>query len=271
MTPLSTTGRCSTDPGHDPPDAGRFSHASETMSAYVAGPAAGFDGDRPGIPDPVRPGTYDRTRTTGPHRTTGTFRPSGSRSSGPGRGPRLARGRTSLGRTGLGTAGDGIRPRSPGRGPHGGSRHTGTGRRTGPGVVRGQGRGTRSGLSGTDGHGHTTPAHDIRSGPGNSGEGHRSRGGRGTGHRGTRQLPLPDIVPALGLAQRKDVPGSTVTAATLAIEQGPVALAAGGWGEAVTALAVGMRADPTVPAVGMRATRGGSPPPVRHSCGHACR
>lgn len=263
MTPLSTTGRCSTDPSHDPPDAGRFSHASETMSAYMAGPAAGFDGDRPGIPDPVRLGTYDRTRTAGPHGTTGTFRRSGSRSGGPGCGPRVARGRTSLGPTGLGTAGDDIRPRSPGRGPHRGSRHTGTGRRTGPGVVRGQSRGTRSGLSGTDRHGHPTSAHDIRSGAGNGGEGRRSRDGRGTGHRGTRQPPLPDVMPALGPTQRKDLPGPTVTTATLATEQGPVPLAAGGRGGTVTTSAVDTRATTTALAVGMR-------PPCNHPrCGHA--
>jgi murein DD-endopeptidase MepM/ murein hydrolase activator NlpD len=61
VTPLSTTGRYSTDPGHDPPDAGRFSHASETMSAYVAGVAAGIDGHRGVAPGPAGPPGPDVT------------------------------------------------------------------------------------------------------------------------------------------------------------------------------------------------------------------
>lgn len=257
VTPLSTTGRYSTDPGHDRPDAGRFSHASETMSAYVAGFAAGTDGDRPGIPDPVRPGPDDRPGTTGSAPIPGTAR--GSRSDGTDRRPRMALGRTSLGRTGLGSPGDDIRPRSPGRGPRGGPGHTGTGGRTGPGVFRRPGRGARSGLGGTDGHRDAATTHDVRAGTGVGGEGRRGRDGRGSGHRGhrgTRKSPLPDVMPALGPAQRKDIPEPAVPAPTLAAERRPVPLATGDRASAIATPAVGMGAattGPSVPAMGMPA------------------
>src|SRR5690348_18473030 len=70
VTPLSTTGRWSTDPGHDPSDAGPFSHASETMCAYVAGVAVGNDGDRAGCADPLSPGPGERSGAAVRRRST---------------------------------------------------------------------------------------------------------------------------------------------------------------------------------------------------------
>ncbi len=146
MTPLSTTGRWSTGPRQDPPDAGPFSHASETICAYVAGVAAGNHGGRtrrvgragdvghachagaiagrPGHPDPLVPD--ERSRASGPRggatgrRCAGPGGATGRRCAGPGGRPPLAGGYAPVGPAGLAAPGDALRSRPPGRGPRGG-------------------------------------------------------------------------------------------------------------------------------------------------------
>lgn len=202
VTPLSTTGRYSTDPGHDPPDAGRFSHASETMCAYVAGATAGHDGDRPGGAEPVGPGPPVRPSPSDPDGTTGTCRAAGPRYDGPGGRRHVAGGRTPFGGTGLGSPGDALRPRPPRRGPGRVPRHAGARRGSRPRLLRGPRRGPRHRLGGTVEHGDTTAPHDIRACRTDGTKRRRGDGGRRARHGGTKRVALRELVPALGPTKR---------------------------------------------------------------------
>lgn len=108
VTPLSPTGRLSTDSAMITRRAGRYSHASGTMPADLVCGTADDDG--------VCWGAGRAGRRAGPavsgHRTR-----TGPRRAGAGRRPGLAGGRPPRGPTRLGPTGESVRPGSPRRRP----------------------------------------------------------------------------------------------------------------------------------------------------------
>ena len=160
------------------------------------------------VPAAVRPGS--------------TRRHTGAR-----RRPRLAGGPASIGGTRLGTPGHHLRPGPPRRRPHRGPRHPGPRGRSRPCLLRGPGRGPWSRLGGTERHGRPTPAHDLRAGAGDGEEGRGGGGGRGDRRTGTDGFPLPGVLPALGTAPGRHLPGPPVPAAAVAAQPGSVTAAAG--------------------------------------------
>ena len=238
MTPISTTGQYSTAPPRRPRIGPSSRHASEPRSVLDRGATTDSDTD-----DVDGTGS---TRTRPAHIGCPAH---------PHDRPHLARGHPSPGPTGLGTTSDALREGPPRRGPGSNRGRPGAGGGTGPGALRGPGGGTGSRLGGTHGHGHPTPANNVRTGDGSGEEGHGGDSGRGGGHGGTRRQPLPDDVPALGPTAGRHLPEPAHAPAPMVGTQGPVPPTTG-TGRPTTRIA-------TQPA-GMRAAWGGTGGRRRH-------